>query len=78
MRRLSISLKRGAVMIVDRLSIGDLKLAYVIVADKKVKYASGRARIAYIGTTKNGIATAHDHRRPQLKSLATPSTRRWS
>ena len=42
-------------MIVHRVSIGNLKLAYVICADKKIKYPKGRSRIVYIGTTKNGI-----------------------
>jgi hypothetical protein len=35
--------------------IGKLKLAYVICADSKIRYPKARSRIAYIGTTKNGI-----------------------
>jgi hypothetical protein len=42
-------------MAVNRISIGDLKLVYVICANKKIKYTSGRSPIAYIGTTKKGI-----------------------
>lgn len=52
---LRISLKRSAAIEVDRISIGRLKLAYVICADRKLPYANGRSRIAYIGTTKTGI-----------------------
>jgi hypothetical protein len=55
MRRLTISLKRRPVITVDRTSIGRLKLAYVILADKKVRYPKGRSKIVYIGTTKRGI-----------------------
>jgi hypothetical protein len=55
MKRLRISLKRSPALEVDRVSIGHLKLVYVICADKKVKYPKGRSRIAYIGTTQNGI-----------------------
>lgn len=56
MRRLSISLKRGAAIEVDRISIGDLRLVYVICANKRLRYPKGESRIAYIGTTKNGIS----------------------
>lgn len=52
---LRISLKRDAAIEVDRISIGKLKLAYVICADRKLSYQNGRSRIAYIGTTKTGI-----------------------
>lgn len=55
MKRLRISLKRREAITVDRVSIGKLKLSYVICADKKLHYEKGRSRIAYIGTTKNGI-----------------------
>jgi hypothetical protein len=55
MKRLRIALSRGEAMIVHRVSVGNLKLAYVICADKKIKYNEGRSRIVYIGTTKNGI-----------------------
>jgi len=55
MKRLRISLKRNPALEVDRVSIGHLKLVYVICADKKVAYPKGRSRIVYIGTTQNGI-----------------------
>lgn len=55
MKRLRISLKRREAITVDRVSVGKLKLAYIICADKKLRYKEGRSRIAYIGTTKNGI-----------------------
>jgi hypothetical protein len=54
-RRLTISLKRDDAITVNRVSIGRQKLAYVICADKKLRYGKKRSRIAYIGTTKNGI-----------------------
>lgn len=55
MARLRISLKRGAAIHVERISIGNQKLVYVLLADKKIRYKRGRSRIVYIGTTKNGI-----------------------
>lgn len=42
-------------MEVTRVSIGDDRLVYAMVADKKLSYPRGRSRVAYIGTTKNGI-----------------------
>jgi NAD-dependent SIR2 family protein deacetylase len=55
MKRLRISLKRREAITVDRVIAGKLKLAYVICADKKLRYGKKRSKIAYIGTTKNGI-----------------------
>jgi hypothetical protein len=55
MQRSRISLKKREAMVVDRVSIGKLKLAYMICADRKIKYKDGRSRIVYIGTTKKGI-----------------------
>lgn len=54
-KRLSVSLKRDEAITVDRMSVAKRKLAYVICADRKLKYEKGRSRIAYIGTTSNGI-----------------------
>jgi hypothetical protein len=54
-KRLRIALKRVEAMVVNRISIGHLKLAYVICADRRIKYRKGRSRIAYIGTTEVGI-----------------------
>lgn len=56
MRRLSVSLKRHEAIHATRVSVGNNKLVYVLVADKKLKYPNGKSRIAYIGTTKNGVA----------------------
>jgi hypothetical protein len=39
-----------------RVSLGNMKLVYVLIADKRLKYKLGKSRIAYIGTTKNGSA----------------------
>ena len=54
-RRLSLSLKRGEALHATSISIRDDKLVYVLVTDKKLKYEKGKSRIAYIGTTKNGV-----------------------
>jgi hypothetical protein len=54
MTRLRVSLKRPAALRADRTLLAGPKLAYVLVADKKLKYETGRSRIVYIGTTKNG------------------------
>jgi hypothetical protein len=54
--RLHVSLKRKAAMTVTRVVVGEEKLVYVIVADKKMEYSTGRSRVVYIGTTKNGVA----------------------
>ena len=32
------------------------KLVYVLIADKRLGYQEGKSRIAYIGTTKKGVA----------------------
>jgi hypothetical protein len=55
-RRLTVTLKRGHAMKVTRVSLGKKKLVYVILAQKSLKYPWGRSRIAYIGTTKKGMA----------------------
>ena len=43
-------------MTVTRVAIKDIRLVYVILANKNLQYPKGRSRIAYIGTTKNGVA----------------------
>lgn len=43
-------------MQVTRVFIGKKKLVYVILAQKPLKYPWGRSRVAYIGTTKKGVA----------------------
>ena len=54
--RLPVSLEHKAAMQVSRVSIGKKRLVYVIVAQKPLRYPWGRSRIAYIGTTKKGLA----------------------
>ena len=56
MTRLHVSLKRDSAMSVTSVAIGSNKLVYVLVCDKKLKYPQGKSRIAYIGTTKNGLS----------------------
>jgi hypothetical protein len=55
-RRLIVRLNRKQAMSVTRVSLGNKKLVYVIQAQKRLRYLWGRSRIAYIGTTKNGMA----------------------
>ncbi len=56
MRRLKLSLHRESALTASRVMIGTEKLVYVLVADKRIKYAKGKSKIAYIGTTRNGGA----------------------
>lgn len=53
--RCTVSLKPKVAMHVTRVSTGHDKLVYIIQTDKKLSYDKGRSRIAYIGTTKNGL-----------------------
>ena len=55
-RKLAVSLKRDEALRATRVSVGRSKLVYLLVADKKLKYKLGKSRIAYIGTTKKGVA----------------------
>jgi len=55
-KRLTISLKPRHAMQVTSVSIGKKKLVYAILVKKSLKYKWGRSRIAYIGTTKKGVA----------------------
>lgn len=56
MAKLRISLKRDHAVQATRVAIGKDRLVYVLVADKRLRYKNGRSRIAYIGTTKKGLA----------------------
>jgi hypothetical protein len=40
----------------SRVVIGNQKLVYVLIADKRIKYPRGKSRIVNIGTTKKGVA----------------------
>lgn len=53
--RLRISLKRQPAMVVNRIAVGDLKLCYVLCANRSIPYDTGRSPIIYMGTTRNGI-----------------------
>jgi hypothetical protein len=55
-KRLTVTLKRRDAMQVTPVSIGKKKLVYVIVTKKALRYPWGRSRVAYIGTTKKGMA----------------------
>lgn len=56
LKRMSVSLKRDPALTATRVTIGKEKLVYILVADRKLKYAKGKSRVAYIGTTKKGVA----------------------
>jgi hypothetical protein len=55
-QRLRISQKPTPAMSVHRIALDDECLVYVICADKKISYPQGKSHIAYIGTTKRGVA----------------------
>jgi hypothetical protein len=54
--KLRLSLKRDEALRTTRVAIGKNKLVYVLIADKRLSYKSGKSRVAYIGTTKKGVA----------------------
>src|SRR5947209_1040596 len=54
-RRCSISYVEAPAMTVARVGVKKRRLCYVIVANKLIKYPSGRSRVVYIGTTTKGI-----------------------
>lgn len=55
-RRLRLSLKRDEALRASRVTIGKAKLVYLLITDKRLKYPKGKSRIAYIGTTRKGLA----------------------
>jgi hypothetical protein len=55
-RRIRVSLKRDEALRATRVTIGKDRLVYLLIADKRLKYKNGKSRIAYIGTTKKGVA----------------------
>ena len=55
-RRLSVQLHRDHAIEATRIAVGRRKLVYVLVADKTLRYASGKSRVVYIGTTQNGAS----------------------
>jgi hypothetical protein len=54
-KHLKPSLKRFHAIEVTRIAIGNRKLVYVLIANKKYRYRLGKSGVAYIGTTKKGI-----------------------
>ncbi len=71
-RRLTVSLKRDPAIIASRVALGNEKLVYVLVADKRLRYPKGKSRIAYIGTTQNGasrIASSVAARAPKILAI---------
>ncbi len=55
-RKLSLSLKNFHAIELTRIAIGNQKLVYVLIANKKFTYPHGpKSAVAYIGTTKKGV-----------------------
>ena len=54
LRRLPISLKSSPALIVERMPLDGNKMVYMLVQDRKHTYRTGRSRVVYIGTTRNG------------------------
>ncbi len=54
-KHLKVSLKRFHAIEVTRIAIGNQKLVYVLIANRKFHYTNGKSSVAYIGTTKKGI-----------------------
>jgi hypothetical protein len=54
-KHLKLNLKRFHGLEVTRIAIGNQKLVYVLIANKKYRYLNGKSSVAYIGTTKKGI-----------------------
>lgn len=54
-RRTSIGLFRDPAITVTRMGTQKTELVYVLVANRKYKYANGRSRIVYIGMTESGV-----------------------
>ena len=54
-KHLKLSLKRFHAIEVTRIAIGNQKLVYALIADRRFQYPHGKSAVAYIGTTKKGI-----------------------
>ena len=54
-KHLKVSLKSFHAIEVTRIAIGNQKLVYALIADRKFRHPYGRSSIAYIGTTKRGF-----------------------
>lgn len=71
-RRLPISLKRNPAITATLVSLDGDRLVYLLIADRRLRYATGKSRIAYIGTTKNGasrIASSVAARAPDILAI---------
>jgi len=54
-RKLTISWKREAALVVRRSALRQPKLVYVLLCNKQLPYRRGKSRVAYIGTTRTGV-----------------------
>jgi len=55
MRRLKVKLRPGVALRVTRVSLGGERMAYVMLANRRIAYRFGQSRIVYIGTTRKGV-----------------------
>lgn len=69
-KRLTLSLRKEA-MKVTRAFVGNDRLVYVIVADRKIQYPNGRSRIAYFGTTQNGVSRVAESAASRTEEILT-------
>ncbi len=53
--KLRIATEKTPALTVTRQAIYDHRLVYIAKANKPFSYAQGKSRIAYIGTTRNGL-----------------------
>jgi len=53
-RRLSISLREEPALQATRVALGKNRLVYALVVNRRFKYARGKSKVAYIGTTRVG------------------------
>jgi len=53
-RKLSVKYGEAPALTITRSALQNEKLAYVALANRKLKYRHGRSRIAYIGSTRKG------------------------
>jgi hypothetical protein len=53
-RKLTVKIQKQPCFVINRAAFRDMKLVYVVRANKNLSYPLGRSKIAYIGTTKKG------------------------
>ena len=57
------------VLTLSRDALKHERLVYVLIANKKLKYRNGRSAVAYIGTTKRGVARVASSAAQRARSI---------